>query len=237
MKTNGNLILISVCIVLVLLCSIMVAGCVSGAGSAKSTTLSASQTEVSVSTSQTLVQAPPIVVTTTSNSVPTTTARLSNGVMITYPTNWEKEELSSLALRDYGTTSMNIANFYSPTITVQWMKDSNPDPSPYTTMSIDVDPNPVSDSDRYFNLATVALQKEYGSIDITKHNVMASVSGYKAYELDFDTKDMRRSYFFTNVDGIFYIFTVKNPTPYSADIDEMLKSIKIVSPVSTQKHR
>jgi hypothetical protein len=50
----------------------------------------------------------------------------------------------------------------------------------------------------------------------------------------FDTDKMRGTYIFTNVDGMIYIFAFKNPSPYSAEVRDMYKSISIVSPVITR---
>ena len=178
------------------------------------------------------------------------TAQLAEGVTISYPEDWQKEEFSNLTelgLRDYGRTTVNIANLYSPDITAERQKlaGTNPDASTYTTLSIDVDPAPVSDFEQYFNLVTLALQKSYGSITITKHNYQLDISktdtnpeGYDAYQMDFDTKTMRGKYIFVDVDGTVYIFAFRNPSPYSSEVEEMYKSI-VITPVtsSSTKHR
>jgi len=180
------------------------------------------------------------------STIAKTTAVLSEGVTITYPSDWEKEEVSETSLRDYGRVTTNIANFYSPDITSDraYLAQPNVDTSSYTSLSIDVDPNPVSEFDQYFNLVTIALQKYYGHIDITKHNYQLKISqtdtfqGYESYQMDFDTTNMRGSYIFTNVDGTIYIFAFKNPSPYSTEVQDIYKSIKIVNPESPeQKHR
>jgi hypothetical protein len=171
-------------------------------------------------------------------------ANLAEGVTIIYPVDWQKEEFpeSSLpALRDYGRTTVNIANLYSPDITTerQIQAGANPDASTYTTLSIDVDPTPVSDFEQYFNLVTLALQKSYGSITITKHNYQLDISktdtnpdGYDAYQMDFDTKTLRGKYIFVDVDGMVYIFAFRNPSPYSSEVEEMYKSV-VITPVTS----
>jgi hypothetical protein len=128
----------------------------------------------------------------------------------------------------------NIVNFYSPSET------------DYTTVSIDVDPQPVSDSDsdQYFNLATVAIQKELGNIEITLHRQEGP--GYKGpsecddckavYNLEFKSNAGSRWYQFINDDGTFIIITMKNPIPSHSDLLEMLASIKI-PPSVHQKQR
>ncbi len=150
-------------------------------------------------------------------------------------------------MRDYGRVTTNIANFFSPDISRERTLPvyQNLDTSKYTTLSIDVDPNPVTDFENYFNQATLALQNTYGRIVITKHNYQLKISptdsfeGYRSYQMDFDTDKMRATYIFTNVDGTVYIFAFKNPSPYSAEVMDMYKSISIVPPVSglVQKSR
>jgi hypothetical protein len=164
---------------------------------------------------------------------------LPYGVTISYPEDWEKEELSELGLRDYGRTTINIANFFSPDITPERAREAGPnvDTAKYTILSIDVDPNPVSDFEQYFNFVTLALQNYYGHIDITKHDYQLKISNYPSYQLNFDILNKRRCYIFTNVDGTVYTFTFKNPSPYSKEIQDMYKSVKIIPPTPTPKHR
>lgn len=229
MKNNNNFFLISACIVMILVCAVIVAGCTSNVTPTKSDSPLAS----SIAIPSTTYQAPvltPAITTVTSTHVPMNVLSLSNGIFtITYPSNWEKEELSETSLREYGRVTTNIVNFFSPSY---GNKDA------YTTFSIDVDPQPVSDNDRYFNLATVAIQKEYGNIDIT-HHTQQYKTGYaectvcKGYNLEFETKTLNRWYHFIDVDGTFYIITINNP---HNEASEMLRSIKIIPP-STQKHR
>jgi len=169
-----------------------------------------------------------------------TTANLKYGVTISYPVDWRKEEKDVKVLRDYGRNVINIANFYSPDIRSDRAAAAapNPDKSRYTTLSVDVDPVATADFERYFNLATLAVGNKYENIDITKRNVVLRISitnafpaGYKSYELDFDTGNMRGKYIFTNVDGTIYIFAFRNPSPYSKEIEDIYKSI-IIEPES-----
>lgn len=165
-----------------------------------------------------------------------TTADLAHGITISYPVDWRKEETDVKILRDYGRNVINIANFYSPDIRSDraFAAAPNPDKSKNTILSIDVDPAPVADFERYFNLATLAVQNRYQSVEITKRNVVLRLSitntfsaGYKTYELDFDTPDRRGRYLFANVDGTIYIFAFRNPSPYSKEIEDIYKSIVI----------
>ena len=220
---------------LILICVCISLGCTSTenqrVGSSPQATPYSSQTQIFQTTQQTTVT-PAI----TRIQVITASVDLPYGITISYPQDWQMEESSETGLRDYGRTTINIAKFFSPAITPERRKDAGPnvDQSTYTTLSIDVDPNRVSDFEKYFNLAVVAIQKEYGTIEITKHNYQLKISvnkkfsGYKSYQLDFDTKNMRGTYIFTYVDGTVYIFSFKNPSPYSTEVQDMIKSIIIV---------
>ena len=235
-----------VCLILILACAVISAGCTSPAAPAVTTPVPATTiaTPVPATVQASVTPAAPVTTAATPAAAQLTTVSISNGVTITYPSDWQKEELSQSGFRDYGRTTTNIANFYSPDITPDLRaKDiTNPDKSTYTTLSIDVDPETVTDFEHYFNLVTLGLQKTYGSITITKHNYQLKVSGYDAYEMDFDAKTgesgyLRGSYIFVDADGTIYIFAFRNPTPYSAEIEDMYKSITIGSSTGTVKHR
>ena len=140
------------------------------------------------------------------------------------------EETGVTVTRDYGRDVVNIANFYSPVIPPgRDTAGPNPDRSRNTILTIDIDKAGVTDFERYFNLVSLALQDEYGSIDITKHNLQLRISGYKSYQMDFDTATLRGTYIFTKVGGTVYIFAFSNPTPYSSEVEAMYRSV-IISP-------
>jgi len=231
------------CFILILVTAIISAGCTSpAAGTPVPTT--ALPTPVPTTAYVPVTPAGTVTTAATIAAAQLTTASLSNGVTITYPSDWQKEEVSESGHRDYGRTTLNIANFYSPDITPDLRaKDiTNPDKSTYSMLSVDVEPETVTDFEHYFNLVTLGLQKTYGSITITKHNYQLKVSGYDAYEMDFDAKTgesgyLRGSYIFVDADGTVYIFAFRNPTPYSAEIEDMYKSIKIVPSTGSVKHR
>jgi hypothetical protein len=166
------------------------------------------------------------------------TATLPYGVTITYPQNWERKDVGTSSDRDYGRSTINIANFFSPYAVPG-------DAESYTTMGIDIDKSVDTDLEQYFNLATLALGKYYGpGWDITKHSFQLTISDYKSYELDWQTKDERGLYIFTEAKGDVYIFAVKSPNrpqvvgAYSADIEQMYKSVHLDPPdVLVTKHR
>jgi hypothetical protein len=168
----------------------------------------------------------------------TLTATLPYGVTISYPQDWERNDVGTADVRDYGRTTVNIANFFSPAAIPK-------DPESYTTLGIDIDQSVDTDLEQYFNLATLALGKYYGSpFDITKHSYQLKISGYKSYELDWQTRSTRGIYIFTEAKGDIYIFSFKSQnTPpasgaFSDEIVEMYKSVTLNPPdVSFVKHR
>lgn len=218
------------CIVFVLACVVLASGCASQQKKAAEQPLL--QVTPEISQNQNSAPQPAF-----GSQTGMTTAVLSHGITISYPVDWRKEEKGVSVTRDYGRTVINVANFYSPDITSARAvaAAANPDKSRYTTLSVDVDPGKVPDFERYFNLATLAVQGRYEDVQITKRNVVLRISvtdtfpGYKSYELDFDTPDRRGRYLFTNVDGTIYIFAFRNPSPYSKEIEDIYKSI-IITP-------
>jgi len=235
MKTTKSFFL-SVCIALILAGIVLAAGCVSNTAPEKSE-ITASPTPTP--TSEVVVQTPemtevPTTIVTTSTLVPTKTTSLSNGLTITYPIDWELKESEDTAMRDYGRVTTNIANLYSPTYAY----------GDYIAFSIDVDPDKVSDPDQYFNLATVAVQKVYGTIEITHHTQTGNglqgihwCTDCNHYNLEFKTKTENRWYHFATVDGMFYIVTVKNPDLNYMQVYEMLKSVTLTYNPTSEKHR
>jgi hypothetical protein len=246
MKLSVHPLVIYTIMILFLFTAVILAGCVSSESSQLNEQQPISQTQIQT------VQ-PTFAQGSINTMVPTQTkdpqlklySNSQYGITMYYPNDWKKEELYEIGLRDYGKDTINIANFISPDITPSRIKEagSNPDPSTYTMLSIDVDPKNTGDFEQYFNLVCLAIQKYYGTIDITRHNFQNKISvtdtfrGYKSYQLDFDTKNMRGSYIFTNVDGTMYIFVFKNPSPYSKEVLDMYNSIRIVPQVTTQYHR
>ena len=217
-----------------LLCFILAAGCTAPRASPQDTPppLLTQQTETgqtpAVTAAAVTTAATPPPQTNPAAAAGAVTATLAYGVTLSYPRNWMLEETGVAVARDYGREVLNTGNLYSPEIP-PWrrMAGQNPDPSDRTILTIDVDDSGETELEDYLNTATVALQHEYGSIEITRHNLQLSISGFRAYRMDFDAKDLRGTYLFTRAGGRMYIFSFSNPTPSSAEVEEMIRSITI----------
>jgi hypothetical protein len=165
-------------------------------------------------------------------------ASLPYGVNISVPADWTRQDVLTSGVRDYGTTTVNIANFYSP--------DTIPgDKASYNTLSIDIDQNPGADFEKYFNNATLALEKTYGTpLGVSAHSYTITISGYKSYELDFRSSEVKGTYIFTSTKNGMYIFAFKGPNkPLAVQASEgeivaIYKSIRLNLPaVDVTQHR
>jgi hypothetical protein len=176
-----------------------------------------------------------------STSVPANTgvsASLPYGVTISVPADWKRQDVLMGGVRDYGTMTENIANFYSPN-TIPG------DQSSYVVLSVDVDLNPGTDFERYFNNATVAVQKTYDVLtEVKVHSYTLMISGYKSYELDFQTDQVKGTYIFTSTENGMYIFSFKTQNKrqpvqeFQNNIVNIYKSIRINPPtVVVTPHR
>jgi hypothetical protein len=219
-----------------LLSAVLVSGCISPQSTPQETPLPPVTTDPvpvrTIGTTATPVTTETLLLqqTTAANRTETITTHLPYGITISYPQDWMLEETGVSVTRDYGRDVINVANLYSPAIPPgRKMGVLNPDRSDNTILTIDVDESGATDFESYFNHATVALQDEYGKIDITRHNLQLRISGYKAYRMDFDAPDLRGTYLFTQADGTVYIFAFSNPTPYSSEVETIYRSI-IISP-------
>jgi hypothetical protein len=167
-----------------------------------------------------------------------TSASLPYGVNITYPDNWTRQDVLTTGVRDYGTSTLSIANFYS-------LNAIAGDQASYTSLSVDVDQNPGTDFEKYFNTATLAVGNTYGvPVQMSAHSYTVQISGYKSYELDFETAAVKGSYFFTSTENGMYIFAFKVPNKplaveaFQAQITDIYKSIRINPPtVDVPQHR
>jgi hypothetical protein len=168
----------------------------------------------------------------------TVSASLPYGVTITYPSNWTRQDVLTSGVRDYGTTTLSIANFYSPVVIPG-------DQASYTSLSVDLDKNPGTDVEKYFNNATLAITKSYGDpTRVSAHSYTVMIGDYKSYELDFETNEVKGTYFFTSTENGMYIFAFKTPNKplavqaFQAQITDIYKSIRINPPtVDVTQHR
>ena len=132
---------------------------------------------------------------------------LPYGVSVTVPATWTRKDVMTSGTTDYGRTATTIARFTSP-VTIPG------DAASYNTLTVDIDQNPGSDFEDYFNKATLAVEKTYGT-QLDSHSIVKSgtvtISGYKTYEVDFQTAEVKGSYFFTRTDKGMYIFAFKGP--------------------------
>jgi hypothetical protein len=165
-------------------------------------------------------------------------ASLPYGVTISVPADWTRQDVLASAVRDYGTTTVNIANFYSP-------NTISGDQASYIALSVDVDQDPGADFEKYFNNATLAVGKTYGvPTMIEAHSYTLTISGYKSYELDFQTPDVKGTYLFTSTENGMYIFAFKVQNKplavqeFQNQIVNIYKSIRISPPTAVvTQHR
>ena len=150
-------------------------------------------------------------------------------VTVTVPSAWTRADVLTSDTRDYGTRAVRIATFTSP-ITVPG------DATSFNTLNVELDQSPGADFEAYFNQATLALGKYYGT-NLDSHSIVKSstiqVSGYKSYQLDFQTTEVKGSYIFTSTDKGIYIFAFKGPNNrvpvdvLEGQITDIIKSITI----------
>ena len=137
-----------------------------------------------------------------------------------YPQGWVLNQPGDCSLQDYGRTTCNIINFYSP---------DNP---AYRIFSVDVDPSPGSSLEDYFNEATATLSRNYAPVSNLRPTSLYHVSGYKAYRFDFVKPDnsVEIAVFTITPDNKAYIFTYN--TREDSDFDTMIQSVNITSAAS-----
>jgi hypothetical protein len=165
-------------------------------------------------------------------------ASLPYGVTISVPADWKRQDVLMSGVRDYGTTTVNIANFYSPYAIPN-------DQSSYVVLSIDIDQDPGTDFEKYFNNATLAVQKTYDVLtEVEVHSYTLMISGYKSYELDFQTEQVKGTYIFTSTENGMYIFSFRAQNQrqpvqvFQNNIVDIYKSIRINPPtVIVTPHR
>jgi hypothetical protein len=186
---------------------------------------------VTGSPAETPVQGPGVTTSTPAPASTEVSSSLPYGVTISVPADWTRQDVMTGGVRDYGTTTLNIANFYSPYAILN-------DRSSYIALSVDVDQNPGKDFEKYFNNATVAVQKTYEALtNVEIHSYSLKISGYKSYELDFKTQQVKGTYIFTSTENGIYIFAFRVPNKpqavqvFQGEIVDIYQSIRINPPV------
>ena len=177
------------------------------------------------------VQGPGVTTSTPAPASTEVSSSLPYGVTISVPADWTRQDVMAGGVRDYGTTTLNIANFYSPYAI-------SGDRSSYIALSVDIDQNPGKDFEKYFNNATVAVQKTYEALThVEIHSYSLKISGYKSYELDFQTRQVKGTYIFTSTENGMYIFAFRVPNKpqavqvFQGEIVDIYTSIRINPPV------
>ena len=120
--------------ILILVCCIFLSGCTGSTASETTPTATATPVPIQTTIVATAAATPVATVTTTGLK---TYKNAEYGIALSYPGDWEVQEPDSLALRDYGRSTINIVNFYSPG------KDT------YAVFSVDIDPTSTSDLEYY----------------------------------------------------------------------------------------
>jgi len=216
---------------IVLIGCIFLSGCTSS--TVPETTPTATATPVPTQTTLVATASATPVATVTTTGLKTY-RNTEYGIALSYPSDWEIQEPDTLAMRDYGKSTINIVNFYSPGNDI------------YAVFSVDIDPTATSDLESYYNHAVLALQSYYPHWTMTKHNAQLAVSDDKAYRIDYKVEhedSIKYDYayqVYTIADKTPYIFTyqVQNIPPtdetYNEYLDEsqdMVKSV-VLTPVS-----
>jgi len=134
----------------------------------------------------------------------TYSATLAHGVNLDLPAGWTEEDLNAASLKDYNRSTLTLARFTSPAT-------SPGDAASANVLTVDFDAAPGAGFEDYFNQATLAVEKQYDTAEA--HGIVKSstltVAGSKAYELDFQTNDVKGSYIFVAADNGMYIFAFK----------------------------
>jgi hypothetical protein len=220
---------------LVLLCVIMISGCISNTSSSAVTvapTVASTASPGSASAPSTASQMSNAAATPTETQYLTYTNPKYH-LTISYPADWQEQDIDPTncwALRNYGETTCNIVNFFSPITGI----------GTYRTFSIDVDNPSTLTIENYFNKATGALETYYPGMQVVKTSFQQEISDNKAYELVFRKGDADNS-----PPAIEEITFTENNVPYiisynsleDPEFNYMVKSIQIAAVSSTMKQR
>lgn len=181
--------------ILIIICCLLLSGCTSSTSSETTPTATATPVPTQTTLVATATATPVATVTTTGLK---TYKNAEYGITMSYPDDWEVQEPDSLAMRDYGKSTINIVNFYSPG------QDT------YAVFSVDIDPTSATDLESYYNHAVLALQSYYPHWTMTKHNAQLVVSEDKAYRIDYKVEHEDS----IKYDYAYQVYTIADKTPY-----------------------
>lgn len=152
---------------------------------------------------------------------------LPYGVNLSLPGSWQRDDAPKSGVRDYGRDTVNIANFHSPTT-------PSGEKALWNTLSIDLDRDPGTDFEGYFNNATLAVEKAYHTeAMVSLHSFTMDIAGHKSYELTFETFGVKGYYIFTRTDNGMYIFAFRGSDKLPGanvlrdDVLDITKTIRI----------
>ena len=182
-----------------------------------------SQPAPGVSTPQPVPAATPV-----PSSPGTYAVSLAHGVSLSIPAGWTEEDLNAASPKDYNRSTLTLARFTSPAT-------SPGDAASANVLSVDFDAAPGAGFEDYFNQATLAVEKQYDTAEA--HGIVKSstltVAGRKAYELDFQTNEIKGSYIFVSTDNGMYVFAFKGenrPVPVhtlEGEITDIVRSVAL----------
>ena len=212
MKPSHNIPFTAALLPAVLLCTLMIAaGCTSPAATANTPQPATAATPVPASPG-------------------TYSATLAHGVTLALPAGWTEEDLNAVSFKDYNRSTLTLARFTSPVT-------SPGDAASANVLTVDFDAAPGAGFEDYFNAATLAVEKQYDTAEahgIAKSSTL-TVAGTKAYELDFQTNEVKGSYIFVSTDKGMYVFAFKGenkPVPVhtlEGEITDIVTSIRIAA--------
>lgn len=193
-----NISCFGACICLLLIGCVFFAGCTDRTSSPTAPARPAVVATTPAITTTGPVTAAATPVTTAAATGLSTYKNAQYGVSLNYPSTWEVQEPDSLAMRDYGRSTINIVNFYSP------------GKNTYAVFSVDIDPTSSTDLETYYNHAVLALQSYYPHWTMTKHNPQMVVSENKAYRIDYKVEHEDS----IKYDYAYQVYTIADKSPY-----------------------
>ena len=158
-------------------------------------------------------------------------ASLPYGVSLSIPADWTRQDVLTSGVRDYGTTTINIANFYSPSAITG-------DQASFTSLKGRCRPEPRSGLREVLQQRDPGRGKDLRQSDNSGGPRVCS-TGYPAKnrtDLDFQSVEVKGTYIFTSTENGMYIFAfrVQNKPQavraFQSEIVDIYKSIRIDPP-------